>query len=88
MFAAVLAGEHIAQAFRNKDVRAGLRLTSGSDRAGRQSSARVGRVLKRLHVRRLIAKVPRTRRCRVTDKGRRVLGDALMTYRRYQRQAA
>jgi hypothetical protein len=45
-------------------------------------------LLKRLHVRGLLAKVPHTRRWRITRKGRRVLGDTLHTYRRYNSQAA
>lgn len=86
LFAAVLAGDHIAQGFRNKDIRAALK-TFRAGGSVRRASAGVSRLLKRLHVRRLIAKVPRTRRWRVTEQGRRILGDALMTYRRYQRQA-
>jgi hypothetical protein len=88
LFAAVLSGDHIAQGFRNKHIRAALGEKTGAGRNVWRTSAAVGRVLKRLHIRRLIAKVPRTRRWRVTEEGRRVLGDALMTYRRYQRQAA
>jgi hypothetical protein len=32
--------------------------------------------------------VQRSRRWRVTDRGRRLMGDTLQTYRRYQKQAA
>jgi hypothetical protein len=88
LFAAVLAGDHIAQGFRNKDVRVALRGKATTDEERRRQSAAVGRMLRRLHVRGLIAKVPRTRRWRVTDEGRRILGDLLQTYRRYNRQAA
>jgi hypothetical protein len=42
----------------------------------------VGRLLKRLHMRQLIAKVPRTRRWKVTERGRRLLGLAVQLYRR------
>jgi hypothetical protein len=86
LFAAVLAGDHIAQGFRNKDIRTALyhRVAPHPQR----HSAAVGRLLKRLHVRGLVAKVPHTRRWRVTDKGRRLLTDSLQTYRRYQTQAA
>ena len=59
LFAAVLAGDHIAQGFRNKDIREAL--TKGKkDPQGRRHSAAVGRMLKRLHVRGLVVKVPRT----------------------------
>jgi hypothetical protein len=88
LFSAVLAGDHIAQGFRNQDIRGALYDAAKSDRARRRQSAAVGRLLKRLHVRGLLAKVQHTRRWRVTTKGRRVLGDTLHTYRRYQPQAA
>lgn len=84
LFAAVLAGDHIAQGFRNQDVRAALYSASSKP----QQSAAVGRLLKRLQVRGLVAKVPRTRRWRVTERGRRILGDTLQIYRRYQSPAA
>jgi hypothetical protein len=88
LFAAVLDGDHVAQGFRNKDVRAAVYGTVRRGDPGRRESAAVGRMLKRLHVRGLLIKVPRTRRWRVSEKGRRVLGDVLKTYRRYQYQAA
>jgi hypothetical protein len=88
LFAAVLAGDHIAQGFRNKDIRVALYGDGTKDPRRRRLSAAVGRLLQRLHVRGLVAKVPRTRRWRVTARGRRVLGDTLRTYRRYQPQAA
>jgi hypothetical protein len=88
LFAAVLAGDHIAQGFRNHDIRAALYTESSKDRLRQRHSAAVGRLLKRLQVRGLLAKVPRSRRWRVTDVGRRIMGDTLQTYRRYQTQAA
>jgi len=88
LFTAVLAGDHIAQGFRNHHLRAALYNGLMNDRERRRQSAAVGRLLKRLHVRGLIVKVPRTRRWRVTHKGRHVLGDTLHAYRRYNAQAA
>jgi hypothetical protein len=88
LFAAVLAGDQIAQGFRNKDVRTALYDENPRDPNRHRHSAAVGRLLKRLHVRGLVMKVPRTRRWRVTDEGRRILSDTLKTYRRYQAQAA
>jgi len=88
LFAAVLAGDHIARGFRNQDIRVALDSGSVKDSRRHRQSAAVGRLLKRLHVRGLVDKVPRTRRWRVTDRGRRLLGDTLATYRRYQTQAA
>jgi hypothetical protein len=46
----------------------------------RRHSAAVGRLLKRLHVRGLLAKVPRSRRWRVTDAGQRLLGTVVRLY--------
>jgi hypothetical protein len=86
LFAAVLAGDHIAQGFRNKDIRLALHADHPKDRQRRSTA--VGRLLKRLHVRRLVLKVPRTRRWRVTEQGRRILSDMLRVYRRYSAQAA
>jgi hypothetical protein len=88
LFAAVLAGDHIAQGFRNQGIRAALYTESRKDPLRQRHSAAVGRLLKRLQVRGLVVKVPRSRRWRVTDRGRRVMGDTLHTYRRYQAQAA
>jgi hypothetical protein len=78
LFAAVLDGDHVARGFRNHDVRAALFGADPKDSARR--SAAVGRLLKRLHARHLVAKIPRTRRWRVTDRGRHLLGLAVQLY--------
>jgi hypothetical protein len=88
LFAAVLAGDHVAQGFRNKDIRTAIYAEHPRAPEHKRHSAAVGRLLKRLHVRGLIMKVPRTRRWRVTEQGRRILSDTLRTYRRYDTQAA
>jgi hypothetical protein len=80
LFTAVLDGDHIARGFRYRDVRAALFGADGNNKA--RHSAAVGRLLKRLHVRHLLAKIPRTRRWRVTDRGRHLLGLAVELYRR------
>ena len=87
LFAAVLAGDHIAQGFRNRDIRAAVYTDRIQGLPRPHPSGAVGRLLKRLQVRGFVAKVPRSRRWRVTDQGRRVMGDTLQTYRRYQTQA-
>ena len=87
LFAAILAGNHIAQGFRNQDVRAALGIETVNRQKRHRHSAAIGRILKRLHVRGVLVKVPRTRRWRVTDRGRRTLSDVLATYRRYSPQA-
>ncbi len=80
LFAAVLDGDHIARGFRNRDIRAAL-FGVPKQSQPRQSAA-VGRLLKRLHVRQLVVKVPRTRRWKVTQRGRQLLALALQLYRR------
>lgn len=79
LFAAVLDGDHIARGFRNKDLRAAL-FGPDAKPASRQSAA-VGRLLKRLHARHLVAKIPRTRRWRTTESGRHLLSLTLQLYR-------
>ena len=70
LFAAVLRGEHVISGFRNRHVREALfGATSDRDLARRQA-ARVTRLFNRLHAHGYIAKIPRTRRWRVTDRGR------------------
>jgi hypothetical protein len=88
LFAAVLAGDHIAKGFRNQDIRVALYDNAKEKKRRQRQSAAVGRLLCRLHVRGLVKKVPRTRLWRVTDRGRRIIGDTLRTYRRYSTQAA
>jgi hypothetical protein len=80
LFEAVLRGEHLLHGFRNADIRRTLHGEATDPGARRRHSAAVGRLLRRLHVRRLIAKVPRTRRWRVTDAGQHLLGAAVRLY--------
>jgi hypothetical protein len=80
LFKAILDGDYIARGFRNADIRAPLfGIPRKSDEQGRASAAE-GRLLKRLHVRHLVAKIPRTRRWRVTEHGRQLLGMAVQLY--------
>ncbi len=74
LFQAVLHGDHLLRGFHNRNIR---RLLGCDDKAPpllRSWTARVGRLLKRLHVRGLIAKIPHTRRWRVTQLGQKLLG--------------
>lgn len=88
LFAAVLAGDHAAQGFHNKDIRQALYGTTKDRGRRHRQSAAVGRLLKRLHVRGLVKKVPHSRRWRVSARGRRILSEALRSYRRYGTEAA
>jgi hypothetical protein len=80
LFKAILDGDHIVRGFRNADIRTQLFATLQKADEKRRTSAAVGRLLKRLHVRQLVAKIPRTRRWRVTERGRQLLGIAVRLY--------
>jgi hypothetical protein len=80
LFEAVLRGEHLLHGFRNADIRRLLHGEATDPVVRRRHSAAVGRLLKRLHVRGQIAKVPRTRRWRVTEAGQRLLGAVVRLY--------
>jgi hypothetical protein len=80
LFGAVLDGNHLVRGFRNGDIRAALYGTTDDPEARRRQSAAVGRLLKRLHVRGLIAKVPHSRRWNVSHEGHRVLGAVVQLY--------
>jgi hypothetical protein len=74
LFQAVLSGDHLLRGFHNAEIREALYgPTSDADERRRQAN-RVTRLLKRLHVRGLLAKIPRTRRWRVTAQGQQQLG--------------
>jgi hypothetical protein len=82
LFAAVLDGDHVVRGFRNADIREALYGTTTDPVERRRQSAAVGRLLKRLHVRGLIRKVPRSRRWHVSPKGHGVLQGVLQLYHR------
>lgn len=69
LFTAVMAGDNAVMGLRNGDVRKALGLASKDAGHNRKASARVSRLLKRLHVHGFLAKIPRSRRWRVTKAG-------------------
>jgi hypothetical protein len=78
LFESLLSGEHALHGFANRDLRHKLGLTSiplASDPL--KQSAQVTRLLRRLHAHGLIAKIPHSRRWRVSFPGRRVMAAAL-----------
>jgi hypothetical protein len=79
-FAAVLSGDHLLRGFRNADIRLSLWGETNDAAERRRQANRVTRVVKRLHVRGLVAKIPRTRRWRVTAHGHKVLGTMLQLH--------
>jgi len=80
LFQAVMDGEHCLRGFANRDIRSKLQSTQHLRSCGQDSkkaSSKVSRIFRRFHSHGLIAKLPRTRRWRVTLYGRRVMGTAL-----------
>jgi hypothetical protein len=71
LFRAVMRGEHTVRGFRNSEIRTLLwpQLSTEDSKQDRRASARMSRLLKRLHLHGLIAKIPRSRRWRVTQAG-------------------
>ena len=80
LFAAVLDGDNVVRGLRNTDIRAALYGSTEDAGERRRQSAAVGRMLKRLHVRGLIVKVPHSRRWHVSRKGHQVLGAVVRLY--------
>jgi hypothetical protein len=80
LFGAVLDGNHVVRGFRNSDIREVLYGSTEDAGQRRRQSTAVGRMLKRLHVRGLIVKVPHSRRWHVSRKGHEVLGAVVQLY--------
>ena len=73
LMAAVNRGEFAINGFRNRDVRARLYAPTSDKRQERQQMTAVGRKLRLLRGHGLIAKVSKTHRYVVTEKGRRIM---------------
>jgi hypothetical protein len=80
LFQAVLDGDHVLRGIRNADIRTALYGSTEDVGERRRQSHAVGRMLKRLHVRGLIGKVPRSHRWHVSVKGHQVLGAVVRLY--------
>ena len=83
LFLAVLRGEHGLHGFRNRDLAARL-YAKGTKDAGerRRRCGRVTRLIQVLRAHGLVAKIPRTRRYRVTAQGEALMSAAI--YVRYK----
>ena len=73
LFLSVLRGEHAIMGFRNRDIRVQLFPNTINTTTHRRQGSRVSRLLKLLHVHKLIAKIPRSRRWRVTSIGHAIM---------------
>lgn len=83
LFAAVLRGEHFIHGFRNCDIASHLNIHYAKDPALRKrQSARVTRRLQLLHAHHLIAKIPRSRRYRLTLRGAKFMTAAVHLFER------
>jgi hypothetical protein len=80
LFKSLMAGEHCLHGLTNRDIRSrltGTRWLRACADDPKKASAKVGRCFRRLHAHGLIAKIPRTRRWRVTDYGCKVVGTTM-----------
>lgn len=80
LFKSLMAGEHCLHGFANRDIRARLTstlLVRSCVDDPKKASAKVGRCFRRLHAHGLIAKIPNTRRWRVINYGRNVMGTTM-----------
>ena len=80
LFKSLMDAEHCLKGFTNRDIRSRLTGTRwlrarGSD--PNKDSAKLGRCFRRPHAHGLIAKIPRTRRWRLTRYGRNVMATSL-----------
>ena len=84
LLAVVMRGEFTLRGFRNADVREQLNgLRPADETEHRRQSHRTGRLLKLLHAHRLIAKIPRTRRWKVTLHGHTVMSAILTVHHQH-----
>ena len=81
LFFSVFRGENHLNGFTNRQIRENYFADGGTDRC---SAHRMSRLLKRLHVHGLIAKIPRSRRWRVSESGRHLIGSLLAVHEHYQ----
>jgi hypothetical protein len=84
LFAAVMRGEHCIHGFRNGQLAEHLSMPLSQDKTQRKrQSARIGRLLLLLRAHRLIAKIPRSRRYRVTLRGFKLMTAAIFLREEY-----
>ncbi len=77
VFEAVLDGSHAINGFRNKDLRNSLYGLVKTEGEAKKRSSKITRVIRKLRAHKLIAKIPRSSRYKVTKKGYRILGVSL-----------
>lgn len=86
LFKSLMVGEHCLHGFTSRDIRSrlsGTRWLRTCADDPKKVSAKVGRCFRRLHAHGLIAKIPRTRRWRVSDHGCKVMGSTMYLRERH-----
>lgn len=84
LFAAVMRGEHCIHGFRNGQLADHLGISISKDKSERRrQSSRIFRLLQLLRAHRLIAKIPRSRRYRVTLRGFKLMTAAIFFREEY-----
>ena len=78
LFTAALRGEHTINGMRNRNIRRIIHNTKTQNKTEiRRQSSNISRQLKRLHVFKLIAKIPHSHKWKVTAKGYRLMSTSL-----------
>jgi hypothetical protein len=80
LFKAMMAGEHHIRGLSNADMRTRLGDSAHLRNLApypKKQSAKVSGILSRFHTHKLIAKIPRARRWRVTDHGKQIMAASL-----------
>ncbi len=78
LFTALQRGEFHLMGFRNKDLRQHLFPTANTPVERHRQSARVSRLLQILHAHHLVAKIPRSRRWKVTAHGHKLMATTVL----------
>lgn len=73
-FSEVMRAEHLLRGFCNADIRLSLFGETNDTKQKKRDASRTWRLFKKLHLRKLIAKIPHTRKWRITQNGSRILG--------------
>lgn len=83
LFEAVLDGSNIVNGFRNKDIRCHLFGNAKTAEEKRKQSSKITREIRKLRTHKLIAKVPRSSKYKVSEKGYRIMGACLKLKNKY-----
>ena len=80
LMAVIMSAEYLIKGFKNADIRRVIFGETNNRKQRVRNAAKVSRLLKKLHVRGLIAKIPHSHCWRVTNKGSKIMGIILDWY--------